>query len=335
MHKLVQHFPLRHRVTGRLEGFCEFLHAPFHVGERPAFLGMRAARQQIVGLFCRGVGQDVADDQQLQLAKQRGVDAVLRDILAENDQRRDFAGRDPLGDGSKPRADALGRDSGELRAGGVRVAIAGDEQVIGLTLARYGVGQRLVALGQFVQQKKLLVGLPRRRDDRDRAFGGLGQVPGNLLQRAWPSDVALWPAQLGQAIVTADPLVVEPTGVAHPVAVHRVISARLVAVHLVFARADDRVATGAAAGAEALGFLEEPDAHLKAEVVRRQRADRADVDGVERVVVVERLAGISRDRVVTASVHDAQSVVAGDVGSEADTTGTHHAALGVERDPRA
>ena len=207
--------------------------------------------------------------------------------------------------------------------------------MVGLALARHRVGQRLEALGQFVQQEKLLVALARRGDNCHRAFFGLGQAVGNLTHRAWPSGVALRPAHLGQTIVTADPLVVEPACVAHPIAVDRIVPTRLVAVHPVFARADDRVAAGAAAGAKALGFLQEPDAHLEPEIVRCQRAHRAEIHCVERVVVVKRLAGIGRDLVVAASVHDAQRIVAGDVGGEPDAAGAQHAPLGVERDARA
>ena len=41
-----------------------------------------------LGGFAR---QNVADDERFQFAEQAGADAVLRDVLAENDQRLDFA----------------------------------------------------------------------------------------------------------------------------------------------------------------------------------------------------------------------------------------------------
>src|ERR1039458_901586 len=105
-----------------------------------------------------------------------------------------------------------------------------------------------------------------------------------------------------QAIRTADPLVIQPAVIAHPRAVDSVVFTRRVAVNFFLARADDDVAAGGATGANAFGFLEEPDAHLEPEILGRERADRADVHGIQRVIVVESFAGISRERVEAAAV---------------------------------
>ena len=92
--------------------------------------------------------------------------------------------------------------------------------------------------------------------------------------------------------------VIEPAVVAHPGGVDGIVLARCLAINDVLAGADDRVAAGRATGADALRFLQKPDAHLEAEIRRSQRADRADVDGVERVIVVERLARMRGERCV-------------------------------------
>ena len=94
------------------------------------------------------------------------------------------------------------------------------------------------------------------------------------------------------------------------------------------------VAARRAAGANALGFLEEPCAHLETEILRRQRADRANVHGVERVIVVERHSGERRDGVVAAAIDDAERVVARDVAREADAARAENAAFRVEHDAR-
>ena len=127
---------------------------------------------------------------------------------------------------------------------------------------------------------------------------------------------------------------IQPAVIAHPDGVDGVVFARRLAIHLVFARTDDGVAARRATCADALGFLEEPDAHLETKIFRRQRADRADVHGVQRVIVVERLAGMTRDRVVTAAIDDAQRVVARDVLRETDAARAKNAALVVEHDAR-
>ena len=56
--------------------------------------------------------------------------------------------------------------------------------------------------------------------------------------------------------------------------------------------------------------LELPRAHREAEVLRGERADRADVDGVERVRVVELLAGRGRQELVIAAMRELELVLA-------------------------
>jgi hypothetical protein len=97
-----------------------------------------------------------------------------------------------------------------------------------------------------------------------------------------------------------DPLVVQSPEIAHPTRINRVVLTRFIPVNPALARADDDVAASPAARAEALGFLEEPDPHLEPEILRGQRADRAKVDRVQGVIVVERPARIIRQRAVTA-----------------------------------
>ena len=60
-----------------------------------------------------------------------------------------------------------------------------------------------------------------------------------------------------------------------------IVLARRLPVNDVFARADDRVATGRATGADAFCFLQKPDAHLEPEIGRGKRADRANIDRVQ------------------------------------------------------
>src|ERR1700677_431514 len=124
---------------------------------------------------------------------------------------------------------------------------------------------------------------------------------------------------------------VEPAVVAHPEAVDVVVFARGLAVDNVFAAADDGIATGRAACAEALGFLEEPDAHLEAEIARGERAHGADVHGVERVIAVELFAGMHGNGAVAAAVNEAEDVIMRDLLHEPDAARAEHAALGVER----
>ena len=83
-----------------------------------------------------------------------------------------------------------------------------------------------------------------------------------------------------------------------------------------------------------LGLLQEPDAHLEAEVRARQRTDGADVDRVERVVVLELLARVAGERAVASAVGEAEDVVLRDILGEAHAAGAEDAALVVQRHPR-
>ena len=156
----------------------------------------------------------------------------------------------------------------------IRFAGAGDD-----------VGGRLEFGGEFLEQKQFLVGLARAGNDGDRTRRSLLELPADLRDGGGPAAGALY---FGEAILAFDPFVIQSARIAHPWPVHRIIIARFIAVHGVFARADHRVAAGAAAGAEAVGFLEEPYAHLEPEILGGQRTDRADVSGVERVIIVKR-----------------------------------------------
>src|SRR5437870_10931275 len=88
-----------------------------------------------------------------------------------------------------------------------------------------------------------------------------------------------------------NPFVIQPAVIAHPGRVYGIILARLVAINLLFPRTDNNIASSGATWADALCFFKKPNAHLKTEILRCQCADRTDVDGVQRVIIVEGFAG--------------------------------------------
>src|SRR5204863_6713188 len=73
----------------------------------------------------------------------------------------------------------------------------------------------------------------------------------------------------------------------------------------------------------------------EAERLPGERADRADVDGVAGVVVVERLAGEGGDDRVPAAVEQSQFTRLAHFVAEADAARALDAALAVEHDARA
>ena len=98
---------------------------------------------------------------------------------------------------------------------------------------------------------------------------------------------------------------------------------------------DEDVRAGAAIHIDRRGFLEKPDAHLEAEVIGGEGADGADVGGIEGVIVIEATAGMDGEGGVGAALGESEHGILRDFIHEADTTGTHDAALVVEPDARA
>ena len=124
--------------------------------------------------------------------------------------------------------------------------------------------------------------------------------------------------------------------IAHPELVDLGVVARTKPIDLAVARivVDVGIAARRATGADALRGLEEPDARLEAKVLTRQRANRADVLGHQRVLVVELAARSENDFVLVATLAHVENVVLGDLVANANAARAHDAALGVVDDGR-
>src|SRR5207302_9244481 len=112
--------------------------------------------------------------------------------------------------------------------------------------------------------------------------------------------------------------IIQSPEIAHPTGVDRVILPRFIPINLLFARADDHVATRRATRADALGLFEKPNAHLKTKIFGGERADRANIHCVERIIIIERSSGISRQGAVTAALHYPQRIIPDDLFAEAN-----------------
>ena len=132
-----------------------------------------------------------------------------------------------------------------------------------------------------------------------------------------------------------DPLVIQAPLIAHPAGIDRIVVARLIPVDLVFPGADSDVAAGRTGGADGLGFLHEPDAHLEPEIFRSQGAHRAKVNGVERVIIVEAFTGVGCDGVVASSIDDTQGVISSHISTESNASCAENAPLIIQHDAGA
>src|SRR5437588_11354376 len=113
-----------------------------------------------------------------------------------------------------------------------------------------------------------------------------------------------------------------------------IVLARGLTVNDVFARADDSVATGRAARADAFGSFQKPNAHLETKIRRCQRPDRTKIDSVERIIVFQSLSGMRGQHGVTAAIDKSEDIVLRDFVAKPNATRTENAAFVVERDAR-
>ena len=121
----------------------------------------------------------------------------------------------------------------------------------------------------------------------------------------------------------------------HPAGIHLVVLARGDAVDFVAAGPDGDVGASAAVDIDARRFFEEPHAHLETEIIRCERADWADVGGVERVIRIEQTAGVDGEGRVGAALGETEDRIVGDLVHEADAAAAHDATLVIEADARA
>src|SRR6202041_2058587 len=87
----------------------------------------------------RRIGKDITNNQRLELAEQIRADAMLRHILAKNNQRFDPAGFDVAGDFSEVAPDLGKANLGQPRTIGVRVFIRAYQKLVALAKTRDGI----------------------------------------------------------------------------------------------------------------------------------------------------------------------------------------------------
>src|SRR6185436_775978 len=95
------------------------------------------------------------------------------------------------------------------------------------------------------------------------------------------------------------------------------------------------VAASSAVHVDRIRFLQEPHAHLETEVRRRECADRADVHGVERIIVVENAIRMTRDRAERPAIHNSKHVILSDFLHEANAARAKNTTLRIERNARS
>ena len=270
-------------------------------------------------------GEDDAAD----LGERRGRQAEHRGVFTDDEDRLHLTGVDvgceglQVGDG---RAVGETRDEGTAE---IRGAIFGDQEAIAFADVGRDVDRGVLGSGEAREEALLFDGHVGRAHDRERSGG---QGFGRSGEGGFDRRLLVLHRRIRHAVRGVDGLEKFAAGVGHPRVVHGVVLARRDAVDLTFARPDGRVRAGGGFGVDARRLLQEPDAHLEAEVGARERADRADVDGVERVVVIQFAAREAGQRVVGTAVDEAQDGVFSDLAGEADAARAEDAAFVIERD---
>ena len=243
-------------------------------------------------------GEDDAAD----LGERRGGQAEHRGVFAYDEDGLHLAGVDvgreglQVGDGR-----AVG-ETGDEGAAEIRGAVFGDQEAVALAHVGWDVDRGVLRLGETCEQALLFDGHVGRAHDRERAGGeGFGSCGEGGFERG----LLVLHRRVRHAIRGVDRLEKFAAGVGHPRVVHGVVLARRDAVDLAFAGPDGRVRAGGGFGVDARGLLQEPDAHLEPEIRARERADRADINRVERVIVVQFAAREAGQRIVGPAVDEA------------------------------
>src|SRR5580692_7409926 len=105
--------------------------------------------------------------------------------------------------------------------------------------------------------------------------------------------------------------------IAHPVGIYFRIVARLVAIDAPAMMIDIDRASALASAADRGRAMQVPDAHAEAEIFFGERADRADIDHVTGIFIIDRLARINVDLVVIAAIENRQLARMRDLVEEA------------------
>ena len=121
--------------------------------------------------------------------------------------------------------------------------------------------------------------------------------------------------------------------IAHPSRIYIVVLARSLAIDNVLTAANQGIAAGGAAGADTFGLLQEPDPHLEPEIGAGERANRTDVNGVERVIAVQHSSRMSGQIGMTPAAGETQHIIVSHFFHEADTSGTEDATFIVQGNP--
>src|SRR5690606_29087849 len=132
------------------------------------------------------------------------------------------------------------------------------------------------------------------------------------------------------APTAVDPRVVQPTVVAHPVAVDVLVGTRLQPHHFVVPHLQGDVASLRTVRADGGRAVQVPGPRLVQKILRHQRSDRADVDRVVRPdVPLEALFEEGVDDVPVTTLYNREPLVARHFAHEAHASRAHDAAITV------
>ena len=114
-----------------------------------------------------------------------------------------------------------------------------------------------------------------------------------------------------------------------------VVLARGLPIDHILSRANHSVAARRATGADALGFLQEPDTHLETKIGGGERAYRANIDGVKGIIIFQSLAGMCSQHRITAPINEPKHVFMRNFLTKANAARAENAAFVIERNTRA
>jgi hypothetical protein len=127
--EVAEDFPVVACLAGHFDGAVEALEAAGEVDHRAAFFGEGGGGQHQMGGERGGVGEDVGLEEEIEIGEVGEMESGVGDqVFAEHDEGFDLAGAHSFADRVEFGEGVFGFEN-EFRAGGVRVAVGGDEQI--------------------------------------------------------------------------------------------------------------------------------------------------------------------------------------------------------------
>ena len=285
--QIAEDFPVVMRLAGGDGGLVEALQTTAEVDHRAAFFGESGGGKHNIRALSSGVCQGVNVKMECEFREVIGGESsITNEVFAKRNECLDAAIAHTIVDRCQ-RSRWVSALPDQHSSRSIRIAIGSNEQVVGFAITRHEAEPSVPeGVGQLLGEEKFFIGHAARADDGNLIGRKLTQCAGDGIVGLGPACGLMFSSgiadeRLGEPGVAIDVVEIEAMRIRHPAGIDLVVLTWSDAMDFVFASPNGDVGASAAVDVNGFGFLEEPDAHLEAEIVGGQGSDWADVGGVE------------------------------------------------------